>query len=94
MAWAYDKSGVLLGFGKNSYTKTHPVQAKFAALAGCADRIFLHAEIAALVKAKGQPVFRVVVRRIGKKGDFMLSKPCPVCQRALKDYGVKQVEHS
>lgn len=92
-AEAYDKRGRLLAVGRNSYTRTHPIQARYASRVGKPAAIFLHAEIDALIKAGG-PVHRIVVTRLGEGGKPMLSKPCEVCQLALKEYGVKVVQHS
>ena len=38
--------------GRNRYTKSHPLQAKLAREAGLHEKIFLHAEIEALVKLR------------------------------------------
>ena len=40
-----DKRGEILSVGTNSYTKTHPLQAAFAAAYGEESRVFRHAEI-------------------------------------------------
>lgn len=92
-ALAYDRKGNLLAVGKNSYTKTHPLQAKYGKLAGKPNAIYLHAEIAALVRARGN-VHKLVVLRYGANGKPLLAKPCKACQLAIKDFGVKQVEHT
>ena len=92
-ALAYDRKGRLLAVGTNSYTKTHPLQAKFAEKSGKPGAVYLHAEIAALVKAKGK-VHRLVVLRYGSKGQPLLAKPCKACQLALTHYGVKEIEHT
>lgn len=34
---------------------------------------------------------RVYVCRVGKNGDFRLSKPCPMCTAAMKYVGIKRV---
>jgi len=39
-------------------------------------------------KTEGADVY---VARIGKKGDFKMSKPCPMCESALRYVGVKRV---
>ncbi len=33
----------------------------------------------------------VYVARVGKKGDFKMSKPCPMCESALRHVGVRRV---
>lgn len=92
-ALAYDRKGRLLSVGRNSYTKTHPLQAHYAKVSGRREAIYLHAEIAALVKARGK-VHKVVVTRFNSMGQPVLSRPCPACQLALRDFGVKEVEHT
>lgn len=92
-ALAYDRKGKLLSVGLNSYTKTHPLQAKFGRLTGRPNAIYLHAEMAALVKAKG-PVHKLVVMRYGANGRPLLSKPCEACQMAIREFGVTIVEHT
>lgn len=92
-ALAYDKRGRLLSVGRNSYTKTHPLQAKYGRKAGKPNAIYLHAEVAALVKARGE-VYRLVVMRYGSKGQPLLAKPCKACQLAIKEFGVTIVEHT
>ena len=92
-ALAYDKRGKLLSVGRNSYTKTHPLQAQLGRRAGKPNAIYLHAELAALLKAREQ-VRKLVVLRYDKEGKPVLAKPCPACQLAIKQFGVKHVEHT
>lgn len=92
-ALAYDKRGKLLAVGRNSYTRTHPMQAHFGKKAGKPNAIYLHAELAALLKAREQ-VHKLVVFRYDSNGNPANSKPCPACQLALKHFNVKQVEHT
>lgn len=93
VAIALDKSGKVLSTSFNSYRKTHPMQAKYANIAGQPEKHFLHAEIGALVKAKAQ-VYTLVVARIDKNGKVKNAKPCPICQLAIKAHGVNHVEYS
>lgn len=89
-ASAYGTNGCLLYTGVNSYVKTHPVQAMFAKMVGMPDRIYLHAEIDALIRA-GAPVSTMVVTRVGAKGEPLPSKPCKICRLAMKRAGVRRV---
>lgn len=93
-ALAYDKRGKLLSVGRNSYIKTHPLQQRFARKARQHDRVFLHAEVDALIKARGQHVHRLVVVRLDKDNRPALAKPCECCQLAIKHFGVRHVEHT
>lgn len=89
---AYDKRGRLLSVGRNSYQRTHRVQWKYAVKEGKPAAVFLHAEIDALIRARGKKVHRVFVSRSDAHGKLAMAKPCPICQRALDDFGVKIVE--
>lgn len=91
-AIALDKRKRVLSVGRNSYLKTHPLQARYAKRNGCADQIFLHAEIAALIKAKHR-VHRLVVVRNFRNGKPACSRPCKVCMDAIMDFGVKVLEY-
>jgi tRNA(Arg) A34 adenosine deaminase TadA len=90
-AVCYDKQGRVISTGKNSYTKTHPLQKYFANRVGCCGKEYLHAEIAAIIKARGQPIHTLCVTRINRLGDKMLSKPCPICMEACKAFGIKRI---
>lgn len=94
-AFAYDRKGRLLSIGRNSYIKTHPLQARAAKEVGEDYKIYLHAEVAALVKIKNwQKIDKLVVTRYNKNGEPMLAKPCRVCQRVIKIAGISTVEHT
>ena len=94
-ATIYDKRGRAISVGENSYYKTHPLQVKMAKEAGREDAIYLHAEIAALVKLKDwSRAHRIKVERYSSKGDPLIAKPCEVCQVALDKAGIKIVEHT
>jgi len=91
----YDKKGKILSIGKNSYIKTHPLQAKSAQAVGEDYKIFLHAEIDALVKAKNwDKAHKLVITRFTKDGVPVMAKPCKVCQHAINLAGIKYVEHT
>jgi deoxycytidylate deaminase len=92
-ALAYDKRGRMLSIGRNSYIKTHSLQAKFAKQAGRPQAIYVHAELAALMKAR-RKVHKLVVVRYNKDGSPGNAKPCEICELAIKEFGVKYVEHT
>lgn len=94
-AIVYDRKGRIISMGKNSYVKTHPLQAKFAKSVGLEEKIYLHAEIDALVRLKNwEHAHKIVVTRFGKAGKPLLAKPCPVCQQAIKSAGIRVIEHT
>lgn len=91
----YDKRGRVLSVGKNSYIKTHPLQATHAIQAGEPHKVFLHAEVHAiskirdLSKAHSMRIFRFL-----EDGTPGSAKPCKVCQSAIKSAGIDIVEHT
>ena len=85
----------VLATATNLETKTHPVQAKLAERVGLHQKIYLHAEIAALVKCREECDTIVVARLGGHSGkELRNSKPCPVCELALREAGVDKVYYS
>lgn len=94
-ALIYDQKGNLLSIGKNSYTKTHPLQAKLAKHTNQANKIYLHAEIHAITRLKHyHKPYRIEIIRVNNQGEFLPSKPCEICQRAIKLQGIKHVEYT
>lgn len=84
-----DKQGKLMSVGWNS-SKTHPIQARYAAKTGHHTKIYLHAEIAAIIKSKGRGWSMYIVR-VTKNGNWANSRPCPVCQLAIREAGIRNV---
>lgn len=83
----------IVSVGYNSYTKTHPYQQSLSAKVGQL-RPFLHAEIAALLKAP-KDVDSLYVMRINKQGELVNAAPCPVCRLAIRLFNPKmKVFHS
>ncbi len=94
IATCYDKKGNILSKGYNSYTKSHPLQKHFAQLVGHPSKIFLHAEISALLKSKGKQVHKIHIERFNKAGNTALAAPCPICIEAIKAFGVKEISYT
>ncbi len=92
----FDKKGNVLSIGKNSYVKTHPLQAKYAKKAGLDKKVFLHAEIDAIVRCKDlSRAYRIVVFRTLANGTMGSAKPCPICEAAIAAIpSIKVVEHT
>lgn len=68
---------------------------KAAAAEGKPNAIYLHAEIDALVKIKDwDKAYRLVTTRFTIDGRPALAKPCAICQRILKQTGIKFVEYT
>lgn len=94
LAKAYDRKGNLISASFNNYNKSHPLMAKFAKMAGQPERIYLHAEVRALLLAKDEKVHKITVERYSADGKPALAKPCKCCQVALDFFGVKEVEYT
>lgn len=94
-------SGDIVAVGSNG-NKSHPLQQKYNRLRFREDDVsgmdhLMHAEIAALVKARGNydPVHAAVyVYRIMKNGSWGMARPCTGCIAALVDFGVKQMYYT
>ena len=88
-----DKKGRILSVGKNNYKKSHPTQAYYAEKVGNRDQIFLHAEIASLIKCRGKP-YAIYIARVSRGGEPRLAKPCLICWQAIKDAGIKEIYYT
>lgn len=90
-ATCYDKRGRVISTAVNSYSRTHPIQAYFSNKAGKPEAVYLHAEIAALLRCGDRPVYRIEVERYKKDGSPGLAQPCEACLFAIKKWGVCKV---
>ena len=91
----YDKKGRVLSVGQNSYIKTHPMQLYHAKKTNQNDKIFLHAEIASIVKCKDiRNAHRIFISRWYKNGAPANANPCPVCMSAIRSTGIKVIDHT
>ena len=88
-----DKKGRVLAVACNSYTKTHPMQAKYASLCGLPHKQYLHAEVAAIIKVRDiSKAHSIKVERYDHKGNPVNAKPCIICQRVIEASGISKVE--
>lgn len=92
-ATVYDKRGRVLSKAVNSYAKTHPEQARLALKVGSPEKLYLHAEVLALLRCRGE-AYKIRVERHNKRGQTRLAKPCPICELAIREAGIKYVEYS
>jgi deoxycytidylate deaminase len=93
-ATTFDSRDRIISVGYNSYTKTHPRQAKIADMVGLDDKQYLHAEVAAIIRSKGRDIHKIKIERYDSEGNPKLAAPCPVCQMAIKMAGIKFVEYT
>jgi tRNA(Arg) A34 adenosine deaminase TadA len=92
----------IISIGMNSM-KSHPLQAKYAKNEHA---IFLHSEIAAIKNALREmdvddlSKCEIYVARVKKEKPFTkkyvlgLAKPCPGCERAIAEFGLKRVVYT
>ena len=91
----YDKRGRVLSIGKNSYVKTHPIMARLGHRVGRPLKVFIHAEVDAILKCPDlTKAHRIFISRISPNGTYGLAKPCPICELAIKEAGIKVVEYT
>lgn len=91
-AYLFDRRLNVLSEGWNSPTKSHPQMWRGAVRVGLPHKIYLHAEIDALIQVpKHQQVYYAAVMRVGKDGEFRNSKPCVICEAALRLAGIREV---
>ena len=94
IATVYNKKGHVLAKTTNSWTKTHPYQAQLAKEVNLDDKQYLHAEVAAIIKAKNRNIYKIKIERYGAKGEPLNACPCPICQKAIKNKGIKVIEYT
>ena len=80
----------------NHDCKSHPVQAKWAERVGLREKIYLHAEISAMIKAREQADKIIVVRLGGHSGDELRqARPCRICEAYIRQTSnIKHVYYS
>lgn len=87
-----DSSGKEVVQGRNSYVKTHPLQARYADILGESDKQYMHAEIHAISRAT-KP-YAIYIARVDSTGATKLAKPCRICEKAIKEAGIKEVHYT
>ena len=93
-ATCYDKRGRIISVAYNTYQKTHPYQAQLAKEVGLDDKQYLHAEVRALLKARGKQVYKIKIERYGANGEPLNACPCPICAKAIKEHNIKVIEYT
>jgi deoxycytidylate deaminase len=87
VATIFDKRGRVLSIGRNSYKKTHPLQAKHAKKFGKIHHVFIHAELDAILKCKNlKKAYKLFVKRINGEGKLAPAKPCEICMDVIDTY--------
>ena len=84
----YDKRWNVVGKGY-SKRKTHPLQKSISVKHGNPHKVYLHAELSAILSLrKGSKPHYAVLARLGSSGKLLPIDPCPGCQELLDMYGI------
>jgi tRNA(Arg) A34 adenosine deaminase TadA len=85
--------GRIIAEAQNHMGKSHPLQAKYAKRAGEGNKIWLHAEIRALIQARETPE-EIWIARIWRDGSLALAKPCAICTLAIQESGIEKIHYT
>jgi tRNA(Arg) A34 adenosine deaminase TadA len=66
----------------------------FGKQVGRINQPYLHAEVAALLKCKEKKPYAMHIERFRKDGTPGLAKPCPICEAAIRAWGVQQITYT
>lgn len=69
------------------------LQAKYAKKIGKEEKVYLHAEILAILRAGKRicKAYSIEVCRYDKSGNTKLAKPCPICMEFIKTTPIKKI---
>ena len=89
------KNWDIIGVGSN-VRKSHPKQADFARRVGLEHKIYMHAEVQCLVNAKQRNLngSRIFVYREFRDGLRAIARPCPICMKAIKHFGIRDIYYT
>lgn len=93
IAATLDKRGRIISIGENSLYKTHPLMKQYGEKVNLKHKIYLHAELSAIIKSYQQS-HSIIVIRVSRDGSFAMAKPCPICQLAIKEAKIKHIYYS
>lgn len=84
-----DKRYNVLSVAGNTYTRTHPQQARWAEKRGVPHKQCLHAEIRAAImlakSGKHEKAKYLYIAAVSLSGNILYAKPCGVCQMMLDE---------
>jgi len=90
----FDKRKRQISMGQNSYSKTSPVMKSIGERIGVPFKEYLHAETLALLRCKDKVPYLLTVERYDTEGNMKLSKPCAICEEAMRIWGVSIVRYT
>jgi deoxycytidylate deaminase len=87
------KKSRVISTAVNLEKKSHPFQAKLAKKVGMDPKIYLHAEVHALIRARDD-ADTIVIARLDRRGQLRMSRPCACCSLAIQEAGIAKVYYS
>ena len=82
----------IISVGYNTTKKSHPLIKR---LSGIDEKFFMHAEIHSILKAgECEGADLLVVRIRNDNDEFVMSKPCKMCEKFIKERGIRNVIYS
>jgi len=78
------KRNKIISTGQNSFSRTHPLQARYGKKHIHEDACFVHAELASIIKARGKG-HTLWVARVKLTDEIGLAKPCPSCMAVIQN---------
>ena len=95
-ATVYSKLSRITASAQNSYKQSHPLQKFFAEQVGQPQKIYLHAEIKAMIQASihVDKLHSIYIKRQDEFGNLYLAKPCIICVYAMIFFGIEHVSYS
>lgn len=91
-ATTFDKKGKIIATTFNNYSKSNTWQKRLSLESGLSEhRIFLHSEVACILKSKSKKVHTILIERYDSLGKPKVAFPCLSCQLAIKLTGIKKV---
>ena len=94
LATTYDKKGRKIATATNCYHKTHPRQKQLATQCDLELKEYLHAEVAAIIRSRGKKIHKIKIERYDAENKPALAAPCPICQLAIREAGIRLVEYT
>ena len=89
-AFVFKNRKHIYGKAVNLPKKKHPIQKKYAYKVKKEKREHLHAEVKAIIRAKGKGDSILVVR-ILKNKKYAMARPCKICMEAIRETHIKHL---
>jgi deoxycytidylate deaminase len=78
----------------NDYHKSHPIQKFYAEKANLPDKIYLHAEMLAVLNSRDHNAHSLYVARALADGKPANAQPCKICMAMIRSTGIRRVYYT